>query len=95
MEVILDGDALRDIGDVHRTLARALDFGPYYGGNLPALWDRLSADVPRPVKVRWINSGASRSALAGDFDAIIEIVDRAEQQDSDFGLIDKFTYTLE
>ncbi|EOG8017508.1 barstar family protein [Enterobacter ludwigii] len=28
----------------------SLDFVPYYGRNLDALWDRLSTDVERPVK---------------------------------------------
>ncbi|MCK6885045.1 barstar family protein [Enterobacter roggenkampii] len=30
-------------------MSASLDFGPYYGRNLDALWDRLSTDVERPV----------------------------------------------
>ena len=42
----IDGCEVRTEADLHILLARALDFGPYYGANLDALWDRLSRDVP-------------------------------------------------
>ncbi|MFY1656143.1 barstar family protein [Micromonospora sp. WMMD1274] len=59
----IDGREVRTETDLHQLLARALDFGPYYGANLDALWDRLSMDVPRPVAVVWTDWQASERSL--------------------------------
>ncbi len=53
VRVQLDGTQIRTEADFHRHVAALLDFGPYYGHNLDALWDRLSTDVPRPVHLIW------------------------------------------
>lgn len=42
-EVYIDGRLIQTELDFHRTISSALDFGPYYGNNLDALWDLLSA----------------------------------------------------
>ncbi|MER7765164.1 barstar family protein [Streptomyces sp. NPDC097619] len=63
MRVVIDGAAVRTPADVHATLSRALDFGPYYGRNLQALWDRLTTDVERPVELVWQDADLSRAAL--------------------------------
>ncbi|MFB7026676.1 MULTISPECIES: barstar family protein [unclassified Streptomyces] len=38
----MDGTTVRTEADPHGILARALGFGPYYGADLNALWDRSS-----------------------------------------------------
>ncbi|MGW2857185.1 barstar family protein, partial [Streptomyces sp. NPDC001215] len=63
MRIEIDGAAIRSESDLHEFLSRALDFGPYYGANLSALWDRLSTDVERPVEIVWKESELSRTAL--------------------------------
>lgn len=95
VDAMLDGAVLGGVEDVHRALATALDFGPYYGYNLAALWDRLRLDVPRPVTIRWINSALSRQRLGADFDAVVRLFEDMKREDDDPGLIDRFSYSLE
>ena len=81
--------------DFHRELAALLDFGPYYGANLDALWDRLSVDVERPVHLLWTASGTSRAAMGPlRFDRIVQILLKAVEQDADSNRVDRFTYEL-
>ncbi|MFI9585829.1 barstar family protein [Streptomyces sp. NPDC052236] len=60
MRVEIDGVNVHTEEDLHRILSEALDFGPFYGANLNALWDRLSTDVERPVEIVWRNSERSK-----------------------------------
>ncbi|EOF4704644.1 barstar family protein [Klebsiella oxytoca] len=57
-----------------------LNFGYYYGSNLDALWDRLSTDVERPVKIIWLHSELSRFVLREPFDKIIMIFERINNE---------------
>jgi RNAse (barnase) inhibitor barstar len=40
MELLLDGNAILGESDFHQALDSAFDFGPHYGWNRAALWDR-------------------------------------------------------
>ncbi|MFI2610930.1 barstar family protein [Kitasatospora sp. NPDC018619] len=82
MRVVIDGTHIGSQADLHRVLAGPLDFGPYYGHNLNALWDRLSRDVERPVEIVWENAEVSRS-LMGDkaFEAVVSVLVRAAEGD--------------
>ncbi|WP_442945514.1 barstar family protein [Nocardioides sp. CCNWLW239] len=66
MEVVIEGDQIVDLDKLHRVLAEALDFGPYYGRNMSALWDRLTTDVERPVDLVWRHSEQSRLAIGDE-----------------------------
>jgi ribonuclease inhibitor len=77
-------------------LSEQLDFGPYYGANLAALWDRLSTDIERPVRLIWKNAASSRTALGDElFAEIVRLFRDVEQQDRDFGLSQVFTFSCE
>lgn len=93
-DIIVDGLEIYTESDVHRVLANLLDFGPYYGRNLDALWDRLSTDVERPVRIVWLHSDLSKQRLGEFFDRIIQILERTKQQDIQFCWDDKFDYVL-
>lgn len=94
-EVVIEGDAVHQEADVHRILGRQLEFGEFYGGNLAALRDRLLTDVPRPVRIVWVNADLSRSRLGEPlFSSIIEVFEEATQQDIDFGWEDRFEFSL-
>jgi ribonuclease inhibitor len=81
--------------DFHRELATLLDFGPYYGANLAALWDRLCTDVERPVCLHWAASAVSRAAMGSlAFNRIERILQRTVDQDAAFERADRFTYEL-
>ncbi|SCG66436.1 barstar family protein [Micromonospora humi] len=82
MLVEIDGREVRSEADLHRLLARALDFGPWYGANLDALRDRLRLDVPRPVRVTWTYSQVSRKNLgAARFRRICDLLRLVEDED--------------
>jgi ribonuclease inhibitor len=96
MEVLLQGDAIKSEHDLHRVLSEKLDFGPYYGANLAALWDRLTTDVERPVRLIWKNAALSRAAMGEDcFAKIVRLLRDVEQQDREFGRSQAFTFTIE
>ncbi len=96
MDVVLQGSDIKSEQDLHVILAEKLDFGPNYGANLAALWDRLSNDVERPVKIVWQNSEASRSAMGNIiFDNIVQLLRDVQQQDRDWGLSNFFSFHLE
>jgi ribonuclease inhibitor len=63
MDLVLDGREILVERDFHRALNLAFDFGPHYGWNRAALWDRLSRDLERPVKIVWQHSAVSAEAL--------------------------------
>ncbi|MGW0702286.1 barstar family protein [Streptomyces sp. NPDC002867] len=96
MRVEIDGAAIHSEVDLHEFLSRALDFGPYYGANLSALWDRLSTDVERPVEIVWKKSELSRLALGeSEFEKIRDLLLRVQSQDQSFGWRDRFSVTFE
>ncbi|MEU5372261.1 barstar family protein [Streptomyces sp. NPDC005951] len=91
MDVEIDGKRIRTPLDFHEALAEALDFGPYYRPNLAALWDRLSADVERPVTIVWRNSEESRAAMGSDkFEELRSVLIRTQEQDLSFGWDERF-----
>ncbi|MFC9263528.1 barstar family protein [Streptomyces hydrogenans] len=82
MRVTIDGAHIGSQADLHRVLAGPLDFGPYYGHNLPALWDRLSRDVERPVEIVWENAEVSRGRMGDEaFETIASVLARAAKED--------------
>lgn len=93
-DMILDGESIQNEYDFHSMMSVLLDFGPYYGRNLDALWDRLSNDVERPVNIIWLNSELSRLRLGDTFNKIIVIFERVKEQDIEYNFDDKFNYVL-
>ncbi|WP_422742713.1 barstar family protein [Micromonospora sp. WMMD754] len=91
----IDGREVRTEADLHLLLARALDFGPYYGANLDALWDRMSRDVPRPVTVVWTDWQASERNLGAErFGRICGLLRAVEAEDREAGHEERFTFEL-
>ncbi|CNI06945.1 Ribonuclease inhibitor [Yersinia aldovae] len=93
-EIILDGNRIHSSDDFHNILFQELDLGPYYGKNLNALWDRLSTDIERPVKIIWLNSEFSKKVLGEYFDKIVQIFEQVKQQDIKFNWDERFDYML-
>ncbi|WP_189250000.1 barstar family protein [Streptosporangium pseudovulgare] len=95
MRVVVDGRQVRSEADFHRILAGPLDFGPYYGHNLAALWDRLSTDVERPVELVWTHWEESRANLGTEvFDKICRILTCVQEQDAEWNWRERFTFEL-
>lgn len=77
-DVVINGDAVYSESDVHYALEQQLEFGEFYRGNIAALRDRLLTDVPRPVRIVWLDSGVSRSRLGEPlFRIIIDVFEEA------------------
>jgi ribonuclease inhibitor len=95
MEIFIDGDVIKTEREFHRAFSSALGIDNFYGENLHALWDVLSASIERPATLIWKQSSKSRQALGKDFDAIIDVLRRVEIQDEKFGWTDKFSFVLE
>jgi len=95
MEILIDGKTIRTERDFHRAFSSATGIGNFYGENLHALWDVLSAGVERPVTLIWKQSDTSKQALGADFEAIVEVLRRVQMQDEKFGWTDKFSFVLE
>lgn len=96
MQVELDGSQISTMDAFHQQIGEKLDFGPYYGQNLNALWDMLSTDVERPVHLVWRNSSASREKMGAEaFNMIVEVLQAAQDDDVKTGRQQRFTYALE
>jgi len=81
-EVIIDGVMVREPDDVHRILDASLGFGPYYGSNFSALWDTLTANVERPVRIIWRNAEISRQNLGDEqFGTFVNLFRNAAERD--------------
>ncbi|RSS37115.1 barstar family protein [Streptomyces sp. WAC08241] len=92
MKAEIDGAQIHSQADLHKTLARTLDFGPYYGANLSALWDRLTTDVERPVEVIWHNTEASRDHMGEEqFTQIRDLLQAVAEQDETHEQSNRFT----
>jgi ribonuclease inhibitor len=95
VRVIIDGLRIKSELDLHHFLADRLDFGPYYGNNLDALWDRLTTDVPRPVELIWENSEISKNLLGAEkFDKISSLLADVMERDRSAGRTDRFVVSL-
>lgn len=95
MLVEIDGREVRTERDVHIVLDQALDFGPYYGWNLAALWDRLTRDVPRPVRVVWSHWPVSERNLGSEtFKKIRDLLLAVEVEDQQLGYDERFEFEL-
>jgi len=64
--VALPGSQLTSRDALHDWLAKALVFPAYYGRNLDALWDLISASIPLPVTLIWQDFAQSQ-LLLGDY----------------------------
>ncbi|WP_410566450.1 barstar family protein [Amycolatopsis sp. cmx-4-61] len=96
MRVIIDGNAVKSEQDLHDQLKGPLDFGPYYGNNLSALWDRLYRDVERPVELVWQNSETSKANLGDElFGKIAELMTHAMEEDAKYPPDERFTVRFE
>ena len=95
MEITIDGEVIGTEREFHRAFSSALGIENFYGENLHALWDVLSAGIERPVSLTWKQSDKSKLALGADFEAIVEVLRRVEVQDEKNGWINRFSLVLD
>ena len=95
MRVFIDGSDIGSEADFHEKIAKAMDFPSYYGKNLDALWDVLSADIERPVTLVWENSAYSKASMGNGFSKILDILNKVVAQDVEWGLDEKFEIVID
>ncbi len=62
MEITIDCGLIEDRTGFHETVAKALNFPAWYGGNLDALHDCLT-DIPTETRIRFQNWEALENRL--------------------------------
>lgn len=78
--IVIDGEKINNIDQIHRLLKNSLNFPSYYGSNLNALWDMLVAWVDFPLTIEWKNFEESRKKLGSDADELLEFFLKAESK---------------
>ena len=73
---------LQTVTDLHKELAEHLDFGPYYGSNLSALWDVITTEVERPLTIVLHNVDQGRETLGVEFDRLLDVLRRVAEEDT-------------
>jgi ribonuclease inhibitor len=94
MNIEINGLQVKTEADFHSQLADALGVRRFYGANLDALWDLLSAGVERPLLLSWSHSMTSRKNLGITFDRIVSVLAKVKEQDAKFGWVDEFDFSL-
>lgn len=93
--VEIRGEAVESVRDVQQQLHDQLDFAPFYGWNLNALWDRLYRDTARPVRVVWTHAHQSRRRLGDpDFLAVAKLLRKVADQDLGKPSRERFEFVL-
>jgi len=64
--------------DVHEWLKRELDLPEWYGRNLDALWDCITGDVPKPIRIRWIADSERSDRYSGIVELFRDAADEYE-----------------
>ncbi|ROP29393.1 barstar family protein [Couchioplanes caeruleus] len=82
MNVVIDGRFILDEADLHRRLAGALGYGPYYCHDLDDLGRRLASGDPRPLQLVWIYAASLRLALGLElYDRYVRTLEEIEATD--------------
>jgi len=95
MEAILDGTKISTEHEFHVQIARLFDCQEYYGNNLDALWDLLTTEIERPIKLVWNASEESRAKLGTKkFNTITKILEDVNKWDIEMNLSEQFDFEL-
>ncbi len=86
---ILNGQGICSLDDFYDEISRQLSLPGYFGRNLDALWDVLSAEVEGPVEITWQNAQASKQAMGEDFEKVLKVLQEVEGEREDFKVIIK------
>lgn len=76
---VLSPNRVRDRESLHAALARQLDFPAWYGGNLDALYDLLTAEGER-VCILLLNRKKLASSLGEDYDRLLAVLEDVNRE---------------
>jgi Barstar, RNAse (barnase) inhibitor len=83
---VLNGLKIHSLDDLYAQLEKRLSLPAYFGRNLDALWDVLSADVEGPFKIVWKHGDASKKFMGRDFNRAVKLLRDLEKERHDFQL---------
>ena len=85
-EVILRGGELCSMAEIHRAFAETLHFPDWYGGNLDALYDLLTAENEEVRIVLW-EEELLRQALGARYRALLHALEDAAEENDMISLV--------
>lgn len=96
MNIELDGRKISSERDLHIVLHQELfPEWDHYGRNFAALWDVLTTDVSRPVKLVWSNARESAEQMGtASFGAACAVLAKVAAHDFEKGSADRFEFEL-
>ncbi|GEM05653.1 hypothetical protein HMI01_26410 [Halolactibacillus miurensis] len=84
-EIVLDGERIVTLGDVHREVTDVLKPN-YYGANLDALWDVITSQ--KAVRVVIKHEALLQQHLGNDYQSLITLFnDAAKQVSINFSIV--------
>jgi ribonuclease inhibitor len=89
MKVVIEGNKMKNIKELHNVIKEELEFPQYYGANLDALWDCLTGWIDLPMIVEWRNYTECENFLGNYAMKVLEVFKEAEEEMDDFFIIVK------
>ena len=86
MKIVIEGEEMKNIKELHSFLKRTLEFPDYYGMNLDALWDMLTSWVDFPLSIEWKDHDISERKIGSAAIKIMEFFEEAEAEINDFSV---------
>lgn len=83
-EIVFDSLHVKSVGELHRELARSLDFPEHYGMNLDALYDCLSGELALPLRFIWRNYHVTRVKVGKDAVKVLNVMRDFAKEESGF-----------
>lgn len=80
----LSGKSIHSLDDFYDEIALLFDFPDYFGRNLDALWDLLTADTKGPLELIWEASATSKKSMGRDFVRVSALLRDVTKQREDF-----------
>lgn len=84
--LILNGNNYESIEQLHKELKEKLELPDYYGENLNALWDCLTAWVDLPLTIEIHSIDSFKSKLGNDASEFIQLLEDAVEEIEGFEL---------
>lgn len=84
---LLQGRELSSMDRLYDELARQLEFPPWFGRNLDALWDLLTTDIPGPITIRIKQPKTAERLLGESYSRILDLFKEVEEERDDFKVV--------